>query len=224
METPSADQKLIKILVVDDHPLVREGVIRVLNGQPDIDVAGEASNGLEALKQAKSIQPDLILMDIRMPYCNGIEATERILAEMPRTKIVILTVSNNDRDLFQAIEAGARGYLQKDIEPQVLVDMVRGIFKGEAPISRMATARIMHEFTQRASGNRPSIDDLSKREFEILRLTAQGLSNQEIAQRLDIALHTVKNHLRNILKKLHMKNRIQAVVFAVQEGVLDTNE
>lgn len=217
-------QKPIKVLIVDDHPLVREGIIRILETHPDIEVVAEAENGLEAIEKAGAFQPDLVLMDIRMPGCNGIEATRRILEKSCRIKVVILTVSNDDRDLFHAIEAGAQGYLQKDIRPQELVDMIRGIFRGEAPISRMAAARIIREFSERASGNRSSLDDLSERELEILCLAAQGLSNQEIAKRSNIALHTVKNHIRNILNKLHLQNRIQAIVFAVQEGALDTTK
>ncbi len=212
----------IKILVVDDHPLIRQGIISVLNNQPDMIVVGEAGDGLEALVQARAIEPDLILMDIRMPRCDGLEATRLILAEMPRTKIIILTVFDDDHHLFQAIEMGAYGYLLKDLKPSVFVDMVRGVFNGQAPISRLATARIMHEFARRANGERPSLESLSERELEILRLVAQGRSNREIAHTLNIALYTVKNHLHHILDKLHMENRIQAVVFAVREGLLDT--
>ncbi len=224
MDSAPSDKNRIRILVVDDHPLVRQGIITVLNNCPDMKVVGEAGDGLQAVEQTRAVRPDLILMDIRMPQGNGIEATQRISEEFPKTKTVILSISNDDNDLFQAIEAGARGYLQKDLEPQKLVDMVRGVFKGEAPISKMATGRIMREFARRAGGNRPSLKDLSRRELQILRLMAEGCSNKEVAQTLGIALHTVKNHIHNILEKLQTDNRMKAVVFAVREGFLDSEK
>ena len=150
VDTTGSDPELIKVLVVDDHLLVRQRISRILETQPDIIVAGEASNGAEALTQARAINPDLILMDLYMPRCNGIDATYLILHEMPQVKIVILTVSNDDQDLFQAIESGAVGYLEKDLELTVLVDMIRGVFEGKAPISRTAANRIMHEFARGA--------------------------------------------------------------------------
>jgi len=216
--------KRIRILVVDDHPIVREGVIRVMSREPDMEVIGEAGDGEEALAQARRLRPNLILMNVHMPGCNGIRATASILAEMPRVKVIMLSASNCERDLFHAIEAGASGYLLKNLPPAVLVDKTRGLFQGEAPISRLDAARIMREFARRANGERTRLKELSQREVQVLRLAAQGCANQEIAHRLGIALHTVKNHIRNILNKLDVDNRVQAVALAAREGLLDAEE
>lgn len=215
------DPKHIRILIVDDHPIVRQGVIRVMSKEPDMDVIGEANDGMEALAQARQLRPNLILMNVHMPHCDGIRATAMILEEMPRVKVIMLTASNCERDLFRAIEVGASGYLPKDLPPATLVDMTRGLFQGRAPISRLDTARIMREFARRANGEYPRLKYLSQREVEVLHLVAQGCANRDIAQRLDIALHTVKNHIRNILTKLNVDNRVQAVVLAAQEGMLE---
>ncbi len=158
MDAKSSDQEPIKVLVADNHLLARREIIRVLETQPDMIVAGEASNGLEALAQARAIKPDLVLMDVRMPHCNGIEATYLILHEIPQTKIIILTMSDDDQDLFQAIEAGAQGYLLKNLEPAVLVNMIRGVFKGKAPISRLAAGRIMREFARGTKNKEDRLD------------------------------------------------------------------
>ena len=215
------DDDPIRLLVVDDHPLFRKGAVYMLNAQPDIEVVGEASDGNEALQKARELMPDLILMDITMPNCDGLEATRRIMEEMPYVKIVMLTVSDDDQDLFEAIKWGAQGYLLKNLEPEELTDMLRGVFHGEAPISRTTASRILREFSRRARGEGPNIRDLTPRETEILRLVAKGASNREIAQALVISLHTVKNHLRNIMDKLHMQSRVEAAVFAAREGLLD---
>lgn len=212
-------QDIIKILVVDDHPLFRKGIIHMLNVQPDMKVVGEANDGLEALAQAKELMPDLILMDVQMPNCDGLEATRHIMREIPYVKIVMLTFSDDDRSLFEAIKSGARGYLLKNLEPDDLARMLRGVFRGEAPISRTTAGRILREFRQQGRGDAPSAKDLSPREIELLKLVASGSSNHEIAEALTITEHTVKNHLRNILDKLHLKNRVQAAVFAVKEGL-----
>ena len=223
MSGKTRESDLIRILVTDDHPLFRKGAVYMLNAQPDIEVVGEASNGDEALQKARELMPDLILMDITMPNCDGLEATRRIKKEMPYVKIVMLTVSDDDRDLFEAIKWGAQGYLLKNLEPEELVDMLRGVFRGEAPISRTTASRILHELARHARGEQagPSVRDLTAREVEILRLVAKGASNREIAQELVISTHTVKNHLRNILDKLHMQSRVEAAVFAAREGLLD---
>lgn len=223
MSPKSSEKAIIRILVVDDHPLVRQGITCVLNSQPDITVVGEAANGAAAFDLARRLNPDLILMDVFMPDCDGIEASQRILAEMPNTNIVILTVCDDDHYLFQAVEVGVQGYLLKDMDPAALLDMVRGVFRGQAPISRLVAARLMNEYARRARGERPSLRDLTERELEILQLIARGDSNRQIAETLDIALYTVKNHVRSILEKLHKENRMQAAVFAAREGLLDTD-
>jgi len=216
-----AGDERIRILVVDDHPLFRRGVVATLNAQPDMQVVGEASNGYEALERVRELVPDLILMDIQMPDCDGLEATRLIMDEMPYARIVMLTVSDDDQCLFEAIKAGAQGFLLKNLEPEDLAEMVWGVFRGEAPISRTTASRILREFGRQARGENISLADLSAREREVLGLVAQGLSNQEIAQSLTVSVHTVKNHLRNVLDKLHLENRVQAAVFAVRQGLIE---
>lgn len=210
-----------RILLVDDYLLFRKGLRALLDAQEDFDVVGEAENGLEALKQARQLMPDLILMDITMPDCDGLEATRRILAEMPYLKIVMLTVAEDDQTLFEAIKSGAYGYLLKKLDPEELFEMLRGVSNGEAPISRFMARKIMREFAQLAAEEPASAgaQQLTDREREVLQLIAQGLSNKAIADALAVAENTVKNHLKNILAKLHLENRVQAAVYAVQQGL-----
>lgn len=222
MTPQNHNQEQIRILVVDDHPLFRKGIIYMLNSHEDMAVVGEASDGNEAFQLAKELMPDLVLMDVQMPGCNGLEATRLIMKEMPYIKIVMLTFSDDNRDLFEAIKSGAQGYLLKSLEPEELANMLRGVFRDEAPISPTTASRILREFGRQARPDgRPSIRDLTPREVELLRLVASGASNQEMADELVVTEHTVKNHLRNILRKLHLRNRVQAAVFAVREGLAD---
>lgn len=210
----------MRILLVDDYILFRKGLRALLDAQPDFEVAGEAENGQEALAQAQKLMPDLILMDIAMPVCDGLEATRRILAQMPYVKIVILTVAEDDLSLFEAIKSGAYGYLLKKLEPDELFEMLRGVSRGEAPISRYMASKIMREFSQLAQESEPKSEtqQLTDREREVLQLVAQGLSNKAIADKLVVAENTVKNHLKNILTKLHLENRVQVAVYAAQQG------
>jgi DNA-binding NarL/FixJ family response regulator len=221
MNSIAGDER-IRILVVDDHPLFRRGVVATLNTQSDMKVVGEASNGHEALERIREFMPDLILMDIQMPGCDGLEATRLIMDEMPYARIVMLTVSDDDRHLFEAIKAGAQGYLLKNLEPEDLVDMVWGVFRGEAPISRTTASRILREFVRLTRKDQPAPipgKHLTDREREILQLVAEGKTNREIGEALFVTENTVKNHLRNILEKLHLRNRVQAAVYAVQQGL-----
>lgn len=210
----------MRILLVDDYILFRKGLRALLDSQADFEVAGEAENGQEALEQAQKLMPDLILMDIAMPVCDGLEATRRILAQMPYVKIVILTVAEDDQSLFEAIKSGAYGYLLKKLEPDELFEMLRGVSRGEAPISRYMASKIMREFSQLAQESEPRSEtqQLTDREREVLQLVAQGLSNKAIADKLVVAENTVKNHLKNILTKLHLENRVQVAVYAAQQG------
>lgn len=214
----------IRVLLADDHALFLRGLASLLSSQADMEVVGEASNGEEACQQARELMPDVILMDIYMPGVDGLEATRRIKEEMPYVKIVMLTVSDEDKKLFDAVKSGAQGYLLKRIEPQELWEMLRGVSKGEAPISRAMAARILQEF-QRQSHRRyaeesPRGSRLSQREMEVLEMVTKGASNKEIGATLFISENTVRNHLRNILEKLHLENRIQAATYALREGLV----
>lgn len=214
---------VIRILLVDDHVLFRKGIASLISPRKDMKIVGEASNGLEAVKVAKETVPDVILMDIHMPHCNGLEAVKIIKKEMPQVEVVMLTVSDNDEDLFQAIKNGAKGYLLKILEPQQLYEMLDKIRQGEAPLSGTMAARILQEFRQPLASEikRGPADELTFREIEVLEEVVKGASNKEIADILNITENTVKIHLRNILEKLHVQNRIQAAVQAVREGLIE---
>ena len=214
---------MLRILLVDDHVLFRKGVAVLLSRRPSIQVVGEAGDGIEAIKVARETLPDVILMDIEMPKCDGLEATRRIKREMPHVKIVILTVSDDDQNLFEAIKSGAQGYLLKDLEPYQLYDLLESVSRGEAPLSGVVAAKILKEFTQLNQGSSQTseaVDELTPREIDILELVVEGKTNKEIAYKLNISENTVKIHLRNILEKLHLQNRIQAAVYAVRRGLV----
>lgn len=214
----------VKVLIVDDHTLFRKGLLSLLKQQKGIEVVGEARDGEEGVRMALSLRPHVVLMDVKMPRCNGIEATRAIREKLPLTHIVMLTVSEEDEDLFSAVKAGARGYLIKNIEPDQLVKAIQWLAKGEAVIPHSMATKLLREFN--AISNRPpassdpDLKPLTVREKEILQLLSRGDSNKEIAGALFISEHTVKIHLKNILKKLHMNNRIQAAVYAYQQGLV----
>ena len=214
----------LRILLVDDHILFRKGVGALLASRQDMKVVGEAGNGLEAIAQARETVPDVILMDISMPECDGLEAVRVIKREMPHTKIIMLTVSDDDKDLFEAIKNGAQGYLLKNLEPYQLFDMLEGVRRGEAAINGMMAAKILQEFRQPAQSvvqTPEARDALTSRELEVLERVVEGDTNREIAEILFITENTVKIHLRNILDKLHLQNRVQVAVYAVREGLLN---
>ena len=214
----------IRVLLVDDHSLFREGLRNILKSQPDFEVIGEASDGLEAYIKASELLPDLILMDIKMPVCDGLEATQRIKTEFPEITIVILTVSEDDEKVFEAIRNGAQGYLLKSISSNVMLSSLRGAVLGEAAITRVLGGRMLEEFrrvSQQSVGvSTVKIVSLTMREQEVLKLVAEGETNKEIAKSLNVSIHTVKSHMRKILAKLHLKKRQEAVQYAKQEGLI----
>ncbi len=218
----------LRIVLADDHILFRKGIANLLSARDDIHVVGEARDGLEAIALARETKPDIVLMDIHMPNCSGLEAIPRILRECPDTRVVMLTVSDDDQDLFLAIKRGAYGYLLKDIEPQQLFALLDGVRRGEAPIAGVLAAKILEEFRQ-TEKSYPSTTmetprELTLREIEVLRLVANGATNREIGSALSITENTVKMHLRNILEKLHLQNRIQATAYAIREGLTDRSD
>jgi len=214
----------IKVLLVDDHVLFRKGIHGILAEDSSVAVVGEAGNGAEALQKALELKPDVVLMDINMPEMDGVAATKKIRAQLPETKIIMLTVQEDDEYLFDAIKGGAQGYLLKNLEPEDLVGYIKGVMRGEAPISKAMASKILLEFANMAkTANVGTVSDkkeLSFREKEVLRMVAQGATNKEIASELCISENTVKNHLRNILEKLQLENRVQAAAYAMREGII----
>lgn len=215
---------MIRVLLVDDHILFRKGLVNILSEDSNIEVVGEANNGEEAVEKARELMPDVIFMDINMPKCNGLEATRIIKSEMPYVKIVMLTVSDDDEKLFESIKSGAQGYLLKNLEPEDLVTYLTGVMKGETPISGLMATKIFEHFTGNQVSSEQKIErekkPLTKREIEVLQLVIKGATNRDIANELHISENTVKNHLRNIMEKLHMQNRIQAATYALKEGLI----
>ena len=220
----SGDQSL-RVLIVDDHALFRRGLQMVLKQEPDIEVVGEAADGHEAVGKAQELMPDVILMDVRMPKRSGIEATEKIKELLPHVKILMLTISDEEADLYEAIKAGASGYLLKEISIDEVADAVRSVWAGQSRISPSMAAKLLTEFAamSKRADERQQLPAprLTDREMEVLNLVAQGLNNRDIAKELFISENTVKNHIRNILEKLHLHSRMEAVVYAVREKLLE---
>jgi DNA-binding NarL/FixJ family response regulator len=225
MTTPSSTPSP-RVLVVDDHTLFRKGLVTLLRDR-GVTVAGEAADGRAGIEEAMRLKPDVILMDVNMPGCNGIEATRVIHERLPETRILMLTVSDENDNLFAAVKAGARGYLLKNIDPDELVSAVERLMNGEAVIPHQLAAHFLAEFATMANSRvAPAVGSshvLTTREEEILRELANGATNKEIANALSISEHTVKIHLKNILKKLHMNNRTQAAIYAQRHGLVPTS-
>lgn len=217
-------KNVIRVLLVDDHALFRRGLQLVISEEDDIEVIGEAADGSEALELTKELEPDVVIMDVRMPRMSGIEAAEAIRQLDLHTRILILTVSEDEDDLFAAVRAGVSGYLLKEVATQEIPGAIRAVFAGQSLITPSMATKLLVEFnrlTDRARHGRPKGATLSVREVEVLRLLADGLPNREIAGRLHISENTVKNHVRNILDKLGMHSRMEAVIYAMQNGLLE---
>jgi NarL family two-component system response regulator LiaR len=208
---------VISVLIADDHPFVRHGLRTYLETLEDMDVLDEAADGAEAVALAERLLPDVVLMDLVMPELDGIEATRRIKAASPATKVIALTSFDDDEKVFPAIKAGAAGYLLKDVRPAELAEAVRKASRGEALLAPSVAARLMQE----VSGERTAPGGLTDRELDVLRLIARGLPNKQIAAELVVSEKTVKTHVSNILAKLHLADRTQAALYAVREGLAE---
>lgn len=213
----------VRVLLADDHALFREGLAGIISAQPDMQVVGEANDGLEAFVKAQELQPDLILMDVQMPGMDGIEAVKQIKQVLPETIIVMLTVRGDDDMLFEALKNGAQGYLLKEIRSQALLEMLRGALRGEAAISPNLAGRVLSEFRRLSKGGVHEKEDdsgLTEREQQVLVQASNGATDKEIAVSLNISLNTVKTHMRNILSKLHVSTRREATRAAKAKGIL----
>jgi DNA-binding NarL/FixJ family response regulator len=227
--TEEGQSDAIRVVVADDHALFRRGLEMVLESEPDIEVVAEANNGAEAVAMAAEHVPDLVLMDVRMPATGGvnggIEATQKIKDAVPNTKILMLTISDEEEDLYDAIKAGASGYLLKEISIEEVADAIRSVHAGQSLISPSMASKLLTEFATMAKKDEEKqqmpAPRLTDREMEVLTLVAQGLNNRDIAKELFISENTVKNHVRNILEKLHLHSRMEAVVYAVREKLLE---
>ena len=210
----------MRVLVADDHSLFRDGIVSLLQAA-GFQVVGQVGDGQAAVQAALELKPDLVLLDVTMPGLSGLEALRRIKAEQPEMRVVMLTVSDDDADLFEAVEAGALGYLLKDLSAEEFFHMLDGLQRGEAAISRRMTARLMRGVADLSRQRAEPEKHLTEREVELLRLVAQGMSNKEIAQQLTISENTAKYHIRNILQKLGAQNRAEAITQAMRTGLLD---
>jgi DNA-binding NarL/FixJ family response regulator len=214
------------VLIVDDQALVRAGFRMILEAEADIDVVGEAADGREAVEEARRLRPDVVLMDVRMPQMDGIEATRRLLdADGSPAKVVMLTTFDMDEYVYDALRAGASGFLLKDVPPEQLVTGIRAVASGDALLAPSVTRRVIEEFVRRPPASArtlpPALDELTARELEVLKLIARGLSNAEIAQDLFVSETTVKTHVAHVLTKLDLRDRVQAVVLAYETGLVE---
>ncbi len=221
----SPDNEVIRVLIADDQALFRRGLYVVLGTEDDIEVIAEAEDGEEAITKAEEMAPDVVLMDVRMPRVNGIEAARRIREVLPSTRILMLTVSDEEDDLYEAIKAGANGYLLKEISVEEVASAIHSVVQGQSLISPSMASKLLSEFNalarQAAEREQLPAPVLTARELEVLKLVARGMSNREVADQLYISENTVKNHVRNILEKLHLHSRMEAVMYAVRKRLLD---
>jgi NarL family two-component system response regulator LiaR len=212
-------EKPIRVLIADDHPIVRRGLSSLINIRPDLELAGEAADGVEAVDRARLLQPDVILLDLMMPRKGGLEAIVEIKQENPEARILVLTSFADDDQVFPVIKAGALGYLLKDSPPEMVLQAIHDVYRGESSLHPAIARKLIRELNQPPANLPPTEAPLTRREMEVLRLVARGLSNQEIATELVISEGTVRIHVSNILGKLHLANRTQATLYALQEGL-----
>lgn len=213
----------MRVLLADDHTLVRKGIASLLSSR-NIEVVGEAANGAEAVQKARQLKPSVILMDVQMPVCDGQQATRIIKAEMPEVKIVMLTVCDDDEDLFQAIRNGADGYILKNLKAEEFFDLLTSLERGETAITPSLATRVITEFARQHTRESPqgrSEEQLTARELDVLTLVAHGEPNKLIAQRLKVTENTIKFHLRNVMDKLHLRNRTQLATYALNKGMVN---
>ena len=222
-DTKHGEPEPIRVLVVDDQELFRRGLTMLLAAEPGVEVVGEAGDGLEGTSLAATAAPDVILLDIRMPKRSGIEACLAIKEAVPSAKIIILTVSDEEADLYEAVKSGASGYLLKDSSIEEVAQAIRVVADGQSLISPSMAVKLIDEFKQMSQPDRGPVTTfrLTERELEVLRLVAQGLNNKDIAKRLFISENTVKNHVRNLLEKLQLHSRMEAVLYAVREKLVE---
>lgn len=213
----------IRVLLIDDHTLFRSGVKALLSRNPDFEVVGEAADGLEGVKRAKALQPDVILLDLHMPGTSGKDALKLLLEDAPQAKVLMLTVSEDAEDLIETLRSGATGYLLKNIDTEMLLDSIRKAAEGESVVSPQMTGKLVQglKAPARSEPNSAEKDKLSPREREILAFLARGASNKEIARHLELAESTVKIHVQHILRKLNLSSRVQAAVYAVETGLAE---
>ncbi len=225
---PASDEEVLRVLLVDDQALFRRGLQLVLAEEEEIEVVAEAADGKEAVEKARQLAPDVVLMDVRMPVMSGTEAARHIRSDLPSTRILMLTASEDEADLYEAVKAGANGYLLKDVSVVEVPEAIRAVGRGQSLISPSMASKLLEEFgalARRAEAKDPlPAPSLTARELEILRLVAKAMSNREIGAALFISENTVKNHVRNILEKLHMHNRMEAVMYAMQERLIDVGD
>jgi DNA-binding NarL/FixJ family response regulator/class 3 adenylate cyclase len=225
---PTQDGGGVRVMIVDDQALVRAGFRMILEAEPDLEVVGEASDGGEAVEAWQGLKPDVVLMDVRMPEMDGIEATRRLLADGAETKVVMLTTFDMDEYVYDALRAGASGFLLKDVPPEQLVEGIRAVASGDALLAPSVTRRVIEEFVRRPPSSvralPAKLEDLTARELEVLKLLARGLSNAEIAKELFVSETTVKTHVAHVLMKLDLRDRVQAVVLAYESGLIQPGE
>jgi two-component system NarL family response regulator len=226
----------ISVLITDDHTLFREGVRRMVETEEDMEVVGEAATGREALEQARALMPDVVLMDIRMPdpvasasgprsgqALDGIEAARILCREMPHVGVIFVTMSQEDELVFRGLQAGGRGYLLKDADPETMLRAIRAVAHGESLLGPAIAEKVMRQFAAPPAQQAPLVDELTPRELEVLTLIAEGMRNKEIAAVLHISEKTVKNHINNIFSKLHLYDRSQAMLYAIRKGLVQVS-